>query len=110
NPLYLVLAMQKRIVDLGGQVHAGHTVRDIAPVAGGGFEVRTDRGVIGCERLLLAAGLGVSELAEKVGLTVPLWPERGQIIVTQRTQRLFPLPMNGFRQTEGGPVRLGYSG
>jgi glycine/D-amino acid oxidase-like deaminating enzyme len=109
NPLYLVLAMQKRIVDMGGHFHAGHTVRDIMPVAGGGFVLRTDRGSIGCERLLLAAGLGVSELAEKVGLNVPLWPERGQIIVTQRTQRLFPLPMNGFRQTEEGSVLLGYS-
>jgi hydrogen cyanide synthase HcnC len=109
NPLYLVLAMQKRIVELGGHFHAGHTVRDIVPVSSGGFVLRTDRGSIGCQRVLLAAGLGVSELAGKVGLSVPLWPERGQIIVTQRTQRLFPLPMNGFRQTQEGSVLLGYS-
>ncbi len=109
NPLYLVLAMQKRLVDLGGHYHGGHAVRDIVRVASGGFELRTDRGPIGCERVVLAAGLGVSELAQKVGLKVPLRPERGQIIVTQRAQPLFPLPMNGFRQTQEGSILLGYS-
>lgn len=109
NPLYLVLAMQKRLVDLGCHYHGGHTVRDIVPVPGGGFELHTDRGRVGCEKLVLAAGLGVSELAQKIGLDVPIRPERGQIIVTQRTQPLFPLPMNGFRQTQEGSVLLGYS-
>jgi glycine/D-amino acid oxidase-like deaminating enzyme len=51
----------------------------------------------------------VSELAQKIGLRVPLRPERGQIIVTQRTEPLFPLPMNGFRQTQEGSILLGYS-
>jgi glycine/D-amino acid oxidase-like deaminating enzyme len=109
NPLYLVLAMQKRLVDLGGHYHSGYTVRNIVRVANGGFELRTERGRIGCERLVLAAGLGVSELARQVALEVPIWPERGQIIVTQRTQPLFPLPMNGFRQTQEGSILLGYS-
>lgn len=44
NPLYLVLAMQKSILDLGGHFHSGHAVRDIVPVSGGGFELRTDCG------------------------------------------------------------------
>ncbi len=109
NPLYLLLAMQKGLIGLGGHYHGGYTVRDIIRVAGGGFELRTDRGCVGCERLLIAAGLGVTELARKVGLDIPVRPERGQIIVTQRTQLLFPLPMNGFRQTQEGSVLLGYS-
>ncbi|WP_129646200.1 NAD(P)/FAD-dependent oxidoreductase [Peristeroidobacter agariperforans] len=109
NPLYLLLAMQKRFVDLGGHYHGGHTVRDIIPHSGGGFVLNTDRGYIGCDRLLLAAGLGVTELARKIGLEVPIRPERGQIIVTQRTKPLFPLPMNGFRQTQEGSILLGYS-
>lgn len=109
NPLYLALAMQKRLVELGGHYHGGHTVRNIVRVASGGFELRTDRGAIGCERLVLAAGLGVGELARQIGLNIPLRPERGQIIVTQRAQPLFPLPMNGFRQTQEGSILLGYS-
>lgn len=109
NPLHLVLAMQKRLVDLGGRYHGGHTVRDIVRTTHGGFELRTDHGRVGCERLVLAAGLGVSELAQKIGLDVPIRPERGQIIVTQRAQPLFPLPMNGFRQTQEGSILLGYS-
>lgn len=109
NPLYLSLGMHKRMIDLGGRYHGGHKVRDIFRVANGGFELLTQRGRVGCERLVLAAGLGVSELARKVGLEVPMRPERGQIIVTQRTQSLFPLPMNGFRQTQEGSILLGYS-
>lgn len=109
NPLYLGLALQKSFVDLGGHYLGGHTVRGLTQVAGGGFELQTDRGRVGCERLVLAAGLGVNALASKVGITMPLRPERGQIIVTQRARPLFPLPMNGFRQTEEGSVLLGYS-
>lgn len=109
NPLYLGLALQKGLSALGGRYLGGHAVRDVTKVAGGGFELRTDRGSVGCERLLLAAGLGLSALARKVGINAPLHPERGQIIVTQRTQPLFPLPMNGFRQTEEGSILLGYS-
>jgi glycine/D-amino acid oxidase-like deaminating enzyme len=109
NPLYLGLALQKSITELGGHYLGGYTVRDVKRVAGGGFELHTDRGTVGCERLVLAAGLGLSELARKVGINAPVRPERGQIIVTQRAQPLFPLPMNGFRQTEEGSVMLGYS-
>ena len=109
NPLYLLLALQKQFVALGGHYHGAHTVHDVVPVSSGGFVLNTDRGYIGCDRLLLAAGLGVSKLARKIGLDVPIRPERGQIIVTQRTKPLFPLPMNGFRQTQEGSILLGYS-
>lgn len=109
NPLYLGLALQKSFTALGGHYLGGYTVREVTKAGGGGFELRTDRGQVGCERLVLAAGLGLSALARKVGINAPVRPERGQIIVTQRAQPLFPLPMNGFRQTEEGSVLLGYS-
>ena len=42
-----------------------------------------------------------------VGLDVPVRPQRGQVLVTERTKPIFPLPMSGLRQTEEGTVMIG---
>ncbi len=109
NPLFLMFALYKSFVSLGGHYYGDSKVTDIVPVSGNGFELRTNAGIIGCDRLLLSAGLGLQSLGPKVGLDIPVYPERGQILVTQRAEKLFPLPMSGFRQSEEGTVLLGFS-
>lgn len=110
NPLYLMNALLATFVRSGGDYLPEHHVTSVTPIASGGFTLRTARGaVINCQRLLLAAGLGNSVLADALGLRLPIVPERGQILVTQRTDRVFPLPMNGFRQTAEGTILLGSS-
>ncbi|MCG8613258.1 MAG: FAD-binding oxidoreductase [Pseudomonadales bacterium] len=109
NPLFLMSALHKSFVSSGGHYFSGNKVKNITPTSGSCFQLQTDKGMIECSRLLLAAGLGIKELGPKVGLDVPVYPNRGQILVTQRAEKLFPFPMNGFRQTEEGSVLLGYS-
>ena len=75
----------------------------------GGYVLETARGSIAAPGLVLAAGLGNIELAGMVGKTVPLKPEKGQLLVTERVAPFLPFPMSGIRQTVNGSVMIGYT-
>lgn len=106
NPLRLLSALQKGVQALGGQFVGGARVRTIQPHIGS-FQVETAAGTFAAPKIVLAAGLGTVELARQVGLDVPLHPERGQILVTERCDRFLPLPCSGLRQTAEGTVMIG---
>lgn len=107
NPLKLLLALQTALIRSGGRLETGNAVRQIEAGTIGGFLVTADNGRYGCDRLVLAAGNGTPELGRMVGLDVPITPERGQAMVTERVQPFLPLPTIGVRQSPEGSVFLG---
>ena len=106
NPLRLLSALQTGIVRLGGTIVSATTVRKIRPEHSG-FVLETGSGIFAAPRIVIAAGLGSQALGEQVGLTVPLRPQRGQILVTERLEPFLPLPNSGLRQTREGTVMIG---
>lgn len=107
NPLRLLAALQKTFLQRGGELRNNHKVTSIKQLAGGGFEVSAGNYRARAERVFIAAGLGASSLGSMVGLTVPLVPQRGQILVTERLAPLLPIPASGLRQTAEGTVMIG---
>jgi glycine/D-amino acid oxidase-like deaminating enzyme len=75
--------------------------------ANDGFRLESAAGSLEAGRIVLAAGLGNARLAPMVGLDVPVRPQRGQILVTQRLPALCPYACHRFRQTADGTVMLG---
>ena len=61
------------------------------------------------DKLVLAAGQGSKNLAPGVGLAVPIHPQHGQILVTERLKRFLKYPTIPIRQTKEGSVLLGIS-
>lgn len=61
------------------------------------------------EHVVLAAGLGNQALASDLGLLAPIRPERGQILVTERTETFLDIACHNVRQTGDGTVLLGDS-
>ncbi|AHF76654.1 FAD dependent oxidoreductase [Sodalis praecaptivus] len=111
NPLLLLRALHVGFQQRRGVRQAGQAVRQITPQgAGAGFAVRTASGepYFG-KRIILCAGLGIPPLARTLGLHIPLRPERGQIVVTDRIRPFLPCPSNLVRQTQEGTVLLGSS-
>ena len=106
NPLALLHALQSAIVRLGGRLLRDATVEAVRPTASG-YAVGTTQGMIAADRIVLAAGLGTRCLAEPLGLSVPVVPERGQILVTERLSPLLRFPSSGLRQTAEGTVMIG---
>jgi hydrogen cyanide synthase HcnC len=73
----------------------------------GDFAVDLGADTVRAPRLVLASGLGNADLAPLVGLSAPLRPERGQILVTERARQVLALPTHVVRQTEEGSLLLG---
>lgn len=57
--------------------------------------VRTSRGTLACEHLVIAAGPATGELASLLGINVPLMSARAEMIVTE------PLPLMGMGGVDG---------
>lgn len=108
SPLYLLRALQQALQNAGGSYRPGAKVEDISCEAGG-FSVATGAGPVHGRRIVLAAGLGSARLAPQLGLSMPVRPERGQIVVTERVRPCFPYASNCMRQTAEGSFLFGSS-
>lgn len=108
NPLRLLRALQGGVLHRGGTLLRDHRARRIRP-SRSGFTVETETETLHADRLVLAAGHGTVSLAAQLCMDVPIHPERGQILVTERAAPFFPYPANGIRQTGDGTVMLGSS-
>jgi glycine/D-amino acid oxidase-like deaminating enzyme len=76
---------------------------------GGEFRLATPRREIRAAKIVLAAGNANQTLAPMVGLSAPMGPTRGQIVVTERTTPFLPHPLTTIRQTDEGTVMIGDS-
>lgn len=56
------------------------------------FEVQTKTDSYSTKKVVLACGLGISKLARQIGLEIPIRPQRGQILVTERTRPMLAQP------------------
>jgi len=108
NPLKLLRALHAAIAPRDGSLRREARVERIEP-APAGYRVITARGAVECENVVLAAGLGNIGLAESLGIDLPIKPMRGQILVTERCDRIMRVPCENVRQTSDGTYLLGGS-
>ncbi|MGJ4944811.1 NAD(P)/FAD-dependent oxidoreductase [Bradyrhizobium sp. HKCCYLS1011] len=85
--------------------------RAVSAIAGDGgeFKLATSQGEMRAAKVVLAAGNANQTLAPMVGLSAPMGPTRGQIVVTERTMPFLPHPLTTIRQTDEGTVMIGDS-
>lgn len=108
NPLRFLRALHAAIRNLGGNYEPNQKALAIRCEAAA-FVVQTAAGTYPCGKAVIAAGLGSPPLAAAVGIDLPLRPQRGQILVTERAAPCLPLPTTSIRQTDEGPIQLGDS-
>ena len=87
NPQRTVQAYAWAMQDHGGRVLQQTTVLGFQTTGGKVTAVQTDRGTIGCDTLVIAAGPQISHLAASLGVRVPMVAARAEMIVTE------PLPL-----------------
>lgn len=87
NPHRTVQAYAWAMADHGGRLLQHTTVTGLATAGGRVTAVETDRGTIGCDALVIAAGPQTGRLAGMLGLDVPMVAARAEMIVTE------PLPL-----------------
>jgi len=108
NSLNLLHALHKGFSEKGGTYLPNRTVGE-AQAAPHDFRLQLGDETIAAPKIVLAAGLGNAKLAPLFGLSAPVRPQRGQILVTERTARIWPLPLGSLRQTLEGTIMLGSS-
>jgi glycine/D-amino acid oxidase-like deaminating enzyme len=108
NPLNLLHALHKGFAEKGGRYLPNARVT-YAASAPADFRIRIDAEDIAAPKIVLAAGLGNAALAPLFGLSAPVEPQRGQILVTERTAQILPMPTTTIRQTVEGGIMLGDS-
>lgn len=108
SPLRLLRSLVQGFGSLKGEMVAGVHV-DAIDYRHGAFHVRTPHGEHVASKLVLAAGLGNRDLAPLVGLSAPVKPNRGQILVSERVQPFLKHPSLHVRQTGEGVVQIGDS-
>lgn len=107
NPLHVLRGLHAGLIARGGVHLPGAPVASIAPDAGGFAVTRADASVVQGARVVVAAGVATTRLAEMVGVALPIRPVRGQNIVTERLPIMLPLPASALRQTTEGVVQIG---
>src|SRR5580658_7116829 len=108
NSLFLLHALHKGFVERGGVYLPNRTV-DYAAAQPHDFRLGSGAEEISAPKIVLAAGLGNAALAPLFGLSTPVRPQRGQILVTERTERIWPIPLGSLRQTLEGSIMMGSS-
>lgn len=108
DPLKLLRALHTAFARGGVSYLPHHGVEKIEHSAGM-FHLRTAGRCIHARRIVLAAGLRNGALGAQVGIALPMAPQRGQIIVLERTQRLGGTPMVTLRQNDEGSWLVGDS-
>src|ERR1700755_2082113 len=87
NPQRTVQAYAWAMQDHGGRILQHTTVEGFATAGGKVTGVRTDRGTIACDTLVIAAGPQINHLTRTLGVRVPMVAARAEMIVTE------PLPL-----------------
>lgn len=108
NPLLLLKAMRKVFIKKGGRFFQGCSLNAIEK-KGDTYRLDTSSGEIQVRKIVMAAGLGNLALASMLGKSLPIVPQKGQILVTERVSPFLSLPISGLRQTVGGSVMIGYT-
>lgn len=109
NPLKLLAAMRCAFQKDGGSFTGAQTVSAIVPNPNGTVTVKTSRGDYQCQKLVIAAGHGSTRLLMPLGEKLHIYPQRGQLMVTQRCRRVLTVPVLSVRQTPDGTFVIGLS-
>jgi glycine/D-amino acid oxidase-like deaminating enzyme len=108
NTLALLRALHASISRTEGALRREGRIERIEPMSGG-YHLISAVKTVECENVVLAAGLGNSHLAESLGVILPIKPMRGQILVTERHEKVMTVPSENVRQTRDGTFLLGGS-
>lgn len=102
DPIGVMQGFLKKAAENGAEVETGINVLGIETSGGWVTGVKTDKGDVACEKVVICSGAWAKELAETAGIDLPLEPLRRQIVWTRSATELpADLPMvidlsNGF--------------
>ncbi len=101
NPVDVTMSMAKGARQRGARIFEDTEVTDFLIDHGRVVGVRTPRGDIECEKVVVAAGLWGREVAAKAGVTVPLQAAEHYYLLTEPIAGVTPESVPVIEETEG---------
>ena len=132
EPLLLFRAYRLALEKLGATILEDSMVYDVKPQSNNSYQVITSQGQLTCQRLVLAAGLANRRftnfalnnpkilhainnpsvdnilLSSSAQGGLPIFADKGQVLLTERLPYVMPIPVLGCTQTFGGTVIIGF--
>ncbi len=113
NPFHVNFAYARAAQRLGVDIHCHTKVLGISTEKDSIKKVSTDKGDIACEIVVNAAGGWSQSIGEMVGINIPTYSERHQILITEPYEPLFkPMVMSFYhnfytQQEPNGAIIMG---
>ncbi|MGB9839771.1 NAD(P)/FAD-dependent oxidoreductase [Thermovenabulum sp.] len=113
NPFMVTFAYAQAARRMGANIITYNRVLDIEIIKPGLFKVITEKGVYETPVVVNCAGAWGKELANKLGIDIPVYPERHQIFVTEPIEYFLPcmvisfLHGTYFKQSPNGTILMG---
>ncbi len=101
NPVDVTMSMAKGARQRGVRIFEETEVTDFVLERGRVVGVRTPRGDVACEKVVVAAGLWGREVAAKAGVTVPLQAAEHYYLLTEPIAGVTPESVPVIEETEG---------
>lgn len=108
NPFLLVNAYMKAAKRFGAEVNTFTRVEDFKVEGNAIKEIITNKGVIKPGLVICAAGIYSREIGKMLGVKVPVHPERGFCIVSEKMPKVLNKVVCGARQTVSGNIVFGF--
>jgi sarcosine oxidase subunit beta len=105
--LKLIPAMGRAARRAGAKILGNTEVTGIEVVEGRIQKVITNRGAIATPVVVNAAGVHVPHIGRMVGLSIPVDPEHGHMVISQPYARLIPIPTDYVTQLPNGSFFIG---
>ena len=107
NPLKLTRAFMRQAIRKGARILTGREVLEIRVASGRIEEVVTSRETISTHIVVNTAGIHVPRISKMVSIDVPVYPERGQIIITEALPLILSRTVGEYKQFQDGQFLLG---
>jgi len=114
NPFLTTIAYAEAAENLGVEINKGVTVNSIETINGLIKGVHTDKGFIETDKVLNAAGGWAQDVGKMVGLDLPVFSERHEILVTEPVEAVLDPMVMSFsyniycQQSPHGSFIMGY--
>ncbi|MBU0465809.1 MAG: FAD-binding oxidoreductase [Proteobacteria bacterium] len=109
NALKLTRALARAGLEKGVSIKSKCEVLDIRVSSNRIESVVTSLGNIGTHVVVNAAGIHVPAIAKMIGVEVPIFPERGQLIITEALPKFLSRAVESYKQFADGQVLIGYA-
>jgi sarcosine oxidase subunit beta len=83
DPIRTTCGFAVRARECGAKVYQFTAVQSLQPQGGKGYQIRTNRGELFAEKVVLATGAWTRSLGQTLDLDIPVYPMRGMIWVSE---------------------------